>query len=77
MMSFSEWVGEASFVCCVNYPTVQAFTHQVADAEAGYGTYQYHQDTVAGDLVNKQAYWTTVGIYGAQWRIVILHVINA
>jgi hypothetical protein len=61
----------------VNYPTVQAFTHQVADAQTGYGTYQYHQDTVAGELVNKEAYWTTAGIYGSQWRLVIVHVLNA
>jgi hypothetical protein len=60
----------------VDYPTVQAFVHQVASEEAGYGTYQYHENTVAGNIVNKEAYWTTTGIYGAQWRLVLLHVLD-
>jgi hypothetical protein len=57
------------------YPTVQAFTHQVGDAESGYGTYTYHQDTTEGQLVNKEAYWTSASLYGTQWRIVILNVL--
>lgn len=61
----------------VNYPTVQAFTRQVADAQAGYGTYQYHQGTVAGEIVSKEAYWATAGIYGTHWRLVILHVLDS
>ncbi len=61
----------------VAYPTVQAFVHQAADSQSGYGTYQYHQDTVAGEIVNKEAYWTTAGIYGTQWRIIVLHVLDS
>jgi hypothetical protein len=60
----------------VDYPTVQAFVQQVADQPSGYGTYQYHEDTVAGKLVDKEAYWATAGIYGAQWRLVILNVLS-
>lgn len=60
----------------VNYPTVQAFTRHVADEQAGYGTYEYHQDTVAGNLVSKEAFWATAGIYGTQWRLVIIHLLN-
>ena len=60
----------------VNYPTVQAFTRHVADEQAGYGTYEYHQDTVAGNFVSKEAFWVTAGIYGTQWRLVIIHLLN-
>lgn len=60
----------------VDYPTVQAFVAEVGQSQAGYGSYSYHQDTVSGALVDKEAYWATAGIYGTQWRIVILHVLN-
>lgn len=60
----------------VDYPTVQAFIQNVADSQAGYGTYTYHESTVTGKIVNKEAYWTTAGICGAEWRLVILHVLN-
>ncbi len=60
-----------------NYPTVQDFAHQVADNPTGYGTYSYHQDTTEGEIVNKEAYWATTGIYGTQWRLVILNILNA
>ncbi len=60
----------------VDYPTVQEFTHQVANQQAGYGTYTYHENTVAGKIVNKEAYWATAGIYGTEWRLVILHVLE-
>jgi hypothetical protein len=59
-----------------DYPTVQAFAAQVTDNADGYGTYQYHENTVTGKVVNKEAYWTSVGVYGTEWRLVILNVLN-
>ena len=60
-----------------DFPTVQTFTQQIANAQSGYGTYTYHQDTTEGEIVSKEAYWTTTGIYGAEWRIVILNVLSS
>ena len=63
----------------VDYPEVQTFTRQVAAQQAGYGTYQYYNlnlDNTAKVLVSKEAYWTTIGIYGAEWRLVITHIID-
>jgi hypothetical protein len=57
--------------------SVQAFVRQVADSPTGYGGYTYHQDTVVGQVVNKEAFWATSGIYGAEWRLVILNVLDA
>jgi hypothetical protein len=62
-----------------NYTEVQTFTRQVADAQAGYGTYQYYNtnlDNTSKQVVSKEAYWTTVGIYGTEWRLVIVHALN-
>ena len=51
---------------------LQTFIHQVVDTQSGYGTYSYYDDLAASrPLVNKEAYWTTIGIYSADWRLVI------
>ena len=62
-----------------SYPEVQAFTRQVAAEQAGYGTYKYFNtnlDDASGRVVSKEAYWTTIGIYGAQWRLVVVHIVS-
>ncbi len=54
------------------YTELQTFIHQVVDTRSGYGTYSYFDDLVESrPLVSKEAYWTTVGIYNADWRLVI------
>ena len=56
------------------YNELQTFIHQVLDTQSGYGTYSYFDDLVASrPLVSKEAYWTTIGIYNADWRLVIAH----
>jgi hypothetical protein len=56
------------------YTELQTFIHQVIDTQSGYGTYSYFDDLVASrPLVSKEAYWTTIGIYNADWRLVIAH----
>lgn len=63
----------------IDYPEVQAFTHQVAEQQTGYGTYSYYDKDLSdssGKIVNKEAYWTTIGIYNTQWRLVIVHTLN-
>lgn len=62
-----------------NYTEVQTFTHQVSDKQSGYGTYQYYNtnlDNASKQVISKEAYWTTIGIYGTEWRLVIVHAIN-
>jgi len=62
-----------------NYTEVQAFTRHVADEQSGYGTYQYYNtnlDDAAKQVVSKEAYWTTIGIYGTEWRLIIVHAVN-
>jgi hypothetical protein len=56
------------------YMELQTFIHQVIDTQSGYGTYSYFDDLAASrPLVSKEAYWTTIGIYNADWRLVIAH----
>jgi hypothetical protein len=52
---------------------------QVAAQQSGYGTYQYYirnLDQSQNQVVSKEAYWITVGTYGAEWRLVIWHALN-
>ena len=52
------------------YPGLIAFGRQVAASETGYGSYSFlDRDLVRN--VTKQAYWSTVGIRGTKWRLVI------
>jgi hypothetical protein len=58
------------------YTELQTFIHQVVDTQSGYGTYSYYDDLqVSRPLVNKAAYWTTIGIYNTDWRLVIAHTL--
>jgi hypothetical protein len=60
-----------------NYPELLTLGHQISSENAGYGTYQYYKTLASGQLVKKEAFWTTIGIYGTEWRLVIIHVVNA
>jgi len=56
------------------YTELQNFIHHVIDTRSGYGTYSYFDDLVESrPLVSKEAYWTTIGIYNTNWRLVIAH----
>ncbi len=62
-----------------DYPELLAFTRQVAQTQSGYGTYQYYVknlDQSQNQVVSKEGYWVTVGIYGTEWRLVIWHALN-
>jgi hypothetical protein len=60
-----------------NYTELLALGHRVVAESAGYGTYKYSLSEVSGQVVQKECYWTTIGTYGTEWRIVIIHVLNA
>lgn len=53
---------------------LQTFAHQMVSETAGYGTYEYFNYEGTDKTVTKQAYWTTVGIYNTEWRLIITNV---
>ena len=59
-----------------NYPELLALAHVVAAEPSGYGTYNFPQTLASAEPVHKEAYWTTIGIYGTEWRLLILHTMN-
>ncbi len=59
------------------YPEMLAVMHQIVDEPSGHSTYQYLKTLASGQLVTKECFWTTANAYGGEWRIVIIHVLNA
>jgi hypothetical protein len=59
------------------YPELIALAHHVVAEHSGYGTYQYREMLASEHIVQKEMYWTTVGIYGVEWRLAIVNVLNA
>ncbi|WAI00430.1 hypothetical protein [Methanogenium organophilum] len=59
-----------------DFPEIQDFAHHYAGNWSGYDTYTFYE-TGFGGIVQKEAYWTTIGIHGTQWRLIIIHEIGA
>jgi hypothetical protein len=58
-----------------DYPELLTLGHQISSEKAGYGTYQYYKTLASGQVVKKGGFWTTIGICGTEWRLVIIHVL--
>ncbi|MCW4023409.1 MAG: PDC sensor domain-containing protein [Candidatus Bathyarchaeota archaeon] len=59
-----------------DFPELLALAQKVSAENDGYGTYTYHPTLESEEIVQKEVYWATLGIYRAQWRLVILHTLN-
>ncbi|MDE4908756.1 hypothetical protein L0665_09070 [Methanogenium marinum] len=54
-----------------DFPEILDFAHHYAGNWSGYDTYAFY-DTGFGEVVQKEAYWTTIGIHGTEWRLIII-----
>lgn len=59
------------------YPELLSFAHRVANEGSGYGTYKFTLNDGSNQVVNKECYWITINAYGGQWRLAIIHPLNA
>jgi hypothetical protein len=55
------------------FPQLLALGTLVCREENGAGTYDFKQKG-SEKLVKKDAHWTTVGLHGTEWRLVVMHV---
>jgi len=53
------------------FPEIIAFARQYAGNRTGYGTYSFYS-TGFGEIVRKEAFWTTVGLHGTEWRVIVI-----
>ena len=58
-----------------NYTAVLTFMHGLLGETDGYGTYEYYRTLGSKDLVQKEVYWSSVGLYGVEWRLLLIHAI--
>jgi len=58
-----------------NYTAVLNFMHELVGQNRGYGTYEYYLTLDSKDLTEKEVYWSSVGLYGAEWRLLMIHAI--
>ncbi len=59
-----------------DFPEILAFAHTYAGNWSGHATYSFY-DTGFSRTVQKEAYWTTVGLHGTEWRLIIIREIGA
>ncbi|MFA5335592.1 MAG: cache domain-containing protein, partial [Candidatus Omnitrophota bacterium] len=52
------------------FPSVISFVKKIAADQTGSGSYDFY-DIGTKEVIKKEAVWTTVGLYGAQWRLVV------
>jgi polar amino acid transport system substrate-binding protein len=55
---------------------LQLVEHRIVAERSGHGNYSYFE-AIGGNktLVTKECYWTTAGIHGGEWRLVITKVV--
>jgi len=56
------------------YPQLIKLVKKIAKTPQGEGTYRFKKSTLTGHDVDKKAYWQSVGLYGASWRLVGIHL---
>ena len=55
------------------YEQLLALGKKIADEPTGSGFYEYLKE--GSSMVKKHAYWTSVGLHGTEWRVVMVQVV--
>jgi len=55
------------------FPQLLAIGSMASREKTGAGSYEFKQEG-SEKLVTKDAHWTTIGLHGTEWRIVVMHV---
>ena len=55
------------------FPQLVAVGTMICREKTGSGSYEFRQ-AGSGRMVTKDAYWTTIGLHGTDWRLVVMHV---
>ena len=63
-----ETTGESLYE---DFPEIQEFALNYAENRSGYGTYSFYS-TGFGEIVRKEAFWTTIGLHGTEWRVFVI-----
>ena len=59
------------------FPNLLDLGHRIVAERSGHGYYSYFQVTEGNKTaVNKECYWTTAGLHGREWRLVVTKIIQ-
>jgi hypothetical protein len=58
-----------------DFPEILRFARQYSGYWSGYATCSFYE-TGFGKIVNKEAYWTTIGVHGNEWRLIIIRELS-
>ncbi|QYZ78106.1 hypothetical protein E2N92_01000 [Methanofollis formosanus] len=54
-----------------DFPEILETARSFSGNWSGHATYSFY-DTGFGEVVDKEMYWTTVGLHGTEWRLVVI-----
>jgi hypothetical protein len=57
------------------FPGLLTLVRRMVDERSGYGTYEFQVTADNKTVVTKEAYWTTTGLHGRDWRLAIYRTI--
>lgn len=58
------------------YPSLLELGHKIASERAGHGYYSFQVTEGNKNVVTKESYWTTAGLYGREWRLVVTKIVQ-
>ena len=56
-----------------SYDELRKLTKEIVKEKSGVGSYQF-LDSAFNKVVKKKAYWTTIGLHGTKWRVVLTRI---
>lgn len=58
------------------YPSLLALGEKIIKARSGHGYYSFQVTEGNKIVVTKESYWTTAGLYGREWRLVVTKIMQ-
>jgi len=68
-----EEVGKETFneTLYAEFPEIVDLARQYSGNRSGYDTYSFYS-TGSSEVVRKETFWSTVGLFGAEWRVFVI-----
>ncbi len=58
------------------YPSLLGLGHRIAAERSGHGYYSFQVTEGNKKVVTKESYWTTAGLHGREWRLVVTKIVQ-
>lgn len=59
-----------------SYPSLLTLGHRIVAERSGHGYYSFQVTEGNKMVVTKESYWTTAGLYGREWRLVVTKIMQ-